>query len=47
MTVRPLRLHVKGFTAFRDEQVLDFAELDVFAIAGPTGLRQVVACSTP
>jgi exonuclease SbcC len=35
--MRPLKLHVKGFTAFRDEAVLDFADLDVFAISGPTG----------
>src|SRR2546423_2496394 len=35
--MRPLRLKVKGFTAFRDEQEIDFADLDVFAISGPTG----------
>ena len=35
--VRPLKLQVKGFTAFRDRQELDFRELDVFAIAGSTG----------
>src|SRR6476646_379299 len=35
--MRPLRLTVKGFTAFREEQTLDFTELDVFAISGPTG----------
>ncbi|MFN2544863.1 MAG: AAA family ATPase [Actinomycetota bacterium] len=35
--MRPLRLRVKGFTAFRDEQNIDFTELDVFAIAGETG----------
>ncbi|MGH2573829.1 MAG: AAA family ATPase [Actinomycetota bacterium] len=35
--MRPLRLEVKGFTAFRDRQELDLADLDVFAIAGPTG----------
>jgi exonuclease SbcC len=35
--MRPLRLQVKGFTAFRDEQELDFTDFDVFAIAGPTG----------
>ena len=35
--MRPLRLTVKGFTAFRDEQTLDFTDLDVFAISGPTG----------
>jgi exonuclease SbcC len=35
--VRPLRLELKGFTAFRDEQAIDFEGLDLFAIAGPTG----------
>jgi exonuclease SbcC len=35
--VRPIRLRVKSFTAFRDETELDLSGLDVFAIAGPTG----------
>src|SRR5437763_1352690 len=35
--MRPLRLAVKGFTAFRDGAEIDFTELDVFAISGPTG----------
>lgn len=35
--MRPLRLKVKGFTAFADEVDLDFAGLDLFAITGPTG----------
>jgi DNA repair protein SbcC/Rad50 len=35
--VRPLKLEVKGFTAFRDPAAIDFTDLDVFAIAGPTG----------
>jgi DNA repair protein SbcC/Rad50 len=35
--VRPLRVRVKGFTAFADEVDLDFANLDLFAITGPTG----------
>jgi exonuclease SbcC len=35
--VRPLRLQLKGFTAFRDLVELDFTELDLFAISGPTG----------
>lgn len=35
--MRPLRLKVKAFTAFRDEQEVDFSKLDLFAIAGPTG----------
>ena len=35
--MRPLKLGLKGFTAFREAQELDFATLDVFAISGPTG----------
>jgi DNA repair protein SbcC/Rad50 len=35
--VRPLRLRLKGFTSFRDEQEIDFVDLDLFAIWGPTG----------
>lgn len=35
--MRPLKLSLKGFTAFRDEQSVDFSQLDLFAIAGPTG----------
>jgi exonuclease SbcC len=35
--VRPVRLRLAGFTAFRDEQELDFEGLDLFAVTGPTG----------
>jgi exonuclease SbcC len=35
--VRPLRVKVRGFTAFADEVDLDFAGLDLFAVTGPTG----------
>ncbi len=35
--MRPLRLRLGGFTCFRDEQDIDFAGLELFAIAGPTG----------
>jgi DNA repair protein SbcC/Rad50 len=35
--VRPLHLQVKSFTSFRDEQQIDFTDLDLFAIVGPTG----------
>lgn len=35
--MRPLRLELKGFTSFRDEQQIDFEGLDLFAISGPTG----------
>src|SRR2546427_2339876 len=35
--MRPRRLVVRGFTCFRDEAEIDFTELDLFAITGPTG----------
>ncbi len=35
--MRPLRLRLKGFTAFRDEVELDLSGLDLFTITGPTG----------
>jgi exonuclease SbcC len=35
--VRPLRLAIEGFTAFRDRQEIDFEPLDLFVIRGPTG----------
>jgi exonuclease SbcC len=35
--MRPHRLRISGFTCFRDEQDIDFRNLDLFAIAGPTG----------
>ena len=36
--MRPLRLEVEGFACYRDRQpVLEFSELTLFAIAGPTG----------
>lgn len=35
--MRPRRLEVQGFTAFRDLQTIDFRELDLFVITGPTG----------
>ena len=35
--MRPLSLHLKGFTAFRDPMQIDFRELDLFALWGPTG----------
>jgi exonuclease SbcC len=36
--VRPLTLRVSGFTCFRDDQpALDFTNLELFAITGPTG----------
>ncbi len=35
--MRPVRLELKGFTSFRDDQAIEFDGLDLFAIAGPTG----------
>src|SRR5919108_3671800 len=35
--MRPVRLELKGFTAYREPQVLGFERLDLFAITGPTG----------
>ncbi|HYN35841.1 MAG TPA: SMC family ATPase, partial [Actinomycetota bacterium] len=35
--MRPLNLSIKGFTAFRDEQQIDFTDLDLFSLWGPTG----------
>jgi exonuclease SbcC len=35
--MRPLKLTLEGFTSFRVRQTLDFANLDLFAITGPTG----------
>jgi exonuclease SbcC len=35
--VKPLRLEVEGFTSFADKQEIDFSDLDLFAITGPTG----------
>ena len=35
--MRPLRVKIKGFTAFADEVDLDFTGLDLFAVTGPTG----------
>jgi exonuclease SbcC len=35
--MRPTRLEIKGFTAFRDPQEIDFTDLDLFALWGPMG----------
>lgn len=35
--MRPQRLVVRGFAAFRDEVELDFGDADFFALVGPTG----------
>ena len=35
--MRPVRMKIKGFSAFRDEQDISFEDMDVFAVWGPTG----------
>jgi len=35
--MRPLKLELEGFTAFRGPTCLDLRDLDLFAITGPTG----------
>lgn len=35
--MRPLHLRLRGFTAFREEQRVDFQRLGIFAVSGPTG----------
>ncbi|MEW6421273.1 MAG: SMC family ATPase [Deinococcota bacterium] len=35
--MRPLSLELQGFTAFRQHTALDFSDLELFALVGPTG----------
>ena len=35
--MRPIRLELRGFTAFRERTVVDFEGRQLFAITGPTG----------
>lgn len=35
--MRPVRLEMKGFGAYRDDTVVDFTDVDLFALSGPTG----------
>ncbi|MBZ9713225.1 AAA family ATPase [Deinococcus multiflagellatus] len=35
--MRPLKLELQGFTAFRQFTALDFGDLELFALVGPTG----------
>jgi DNA repair protein SbcC/Rad50 len=35
--VRPTRLEVQGLTAYKERVEIDFSDLDLFAITGPTG----------
>ena len=45
--MRPLRLAIEGFTAFRDRQEVDFEPLDLFVITGPTGAEMASPTSIP
>jgi exonuclease SbcC len=35
--VRPIRLEVRGLTSYRQPIAVDFTDLDLFAVTGPTG----------
>lgn len=35
--MRPVRIEMEGFSAFRSSTVVDFADTDLFAFVGPTG----------
>ena len=35
--MRPIRLEMKGFSAFREETVIDFRDVELLALVGPTG----------
>lgn len=35
--MRPVRLQLNGFAAFRDEAVVDFTDTDFFVLVGATG----------
>jgi DNA repair protein SbcC/Rad50 len=35
--MRPLRLDIEGFSTFRDRATVDFTDIDVVALVGPTG----------
>ncbi len=35
--MRPVELAIAGFTAYRDEAIVDFRDADLFALTGPTG----------
>ena len=39
--MRPVRLELEGFAAFREPTVVDFDGADLFALIGPTGCREV------
>ncbi len=35
--MRPVRLEMKGFSTFRDQTVIDFVDIELLALIGPTG----------
>ena len=35
--MRPVHLTIEGLACFRDRQEIDFSDLELFAISGPTG----------
>ncbi len=35
--MRPIRLELQGFSAFRDLTIIDFADIELVALVGPTG----------
>src|SRR5687768_3118469 len=35
--MRPMRLDMRGFAAFREPAIVDFTDTDFFALIGPTG----------
>ena len=35
--MRPIRLEMEGFTSFRDRTIVDFEDVDLFVLTGPTG----------
>lgn len=35
--MRPIKLEMQGFIAFREKSEIDFSSFDLFAITGPTG----------
>ena len=35
--MRPLRLSIEGFSAYRNRVDIDFTDVDYFSLSGPTG----------